>query len=142
MLVGIPNKKVHAKLCVIKKRVNGKTLQYGFVSTGNFNEKTAKIYGDHLLMTSDRVIMADINKVFNTLRKPKNDIIPILKTCKKLMVCPIFMREKIVQHIDREIEEARAGRKAEMIIKVNSLSDRNLIIKLYEAAEALSLIHI
>lgn len=136
VLVGIPNKKVHAKLCVIKKRVNGKTLQYGFVSTGNFNEKTAKIYGDHLLMTSDRVIMADINKVFNTLRKPKNDIIPILKTCKKLMVCPIFMREKIVQHIDREIEEARAGRKAEMIIKVNSLSDRNLIIKLYEAAEA------
>lgn len=136
VLVGIPNKKVHAKLCVIKKRVNGKTLQYGFVSTGNFNEKTAKIYGDHLLMTSDRVIMADINKVFNTLRKPKNDIIPVLKTCKKLMVCPIFMREKIVQHIDREIEEARAGRKAEMIIKVNSLSDRNLIIKLYEAAEA------
>jgi len=136
VLVGIPNKKVHAKLCVIKKRAHNKTLQYGFVSTGNFNEKTARIYGDHLLMTSDRNIMADINKVFNVLKKPKEDYLSVLKTCKSLMVCPQFMREKIVHHIDREIEEARAGRKAEMIIKANSFSDRALIIKLYDAAKA------
>ena len=134
VLVGIPNKKVHAKLCVIKKRAHNKTIQYGFVSTGNFNEKTAKIYGDHLLMTSDRGIMADINKIFNVLRKPKEDILPTLKTCKKLLVCPQFMREKIIAHIDREIEEAKAGRRSEMIIKTNSLSDRTLIEKLYEAA--------
>lgn len=136
VLMGIPNKKVHAKLCVIKKRVNNKTMQYGFVSTGNFNEKTAKIYGDHLLMTSDRVIMADINKIFNVLKKPKEDIIHGLKGCKKLLVCPQFMREKIIQHIDKEIEEAHAGRKALMIIKTNSLSDRELIEKIYEAANA------
>lgn len=136
VLVGIPNKKVHAKLCVIKKRAHNKTLQYGFVSTGNFNEKTARIYGDHLLMTSDRNIMADINKVFNTLKRPKEDHLAVLKTCKNLLVCPQFMREKIVHHIDREIEEARAGRKAEMIIKANSFSDRALIIKLYDAAKA------
>ncbi|MCX8523615.1 polyphosphate kinase 1 [Chryseobacterium formosus] len=136
VLIGIPDKKVHAKLCVIKKRANNKTLQYGFVSTGNFNEKTAKIYGDHLIMTSDRGIMADINKVFNVLKKPKEDYLTVLKTCKSLMVCPQFMREKIMQHIDKEIEEAKAGRKAEMIIKANSVSDRALIIKLYEAAEA------
>jgi polyphosphate kinase len=136
VLVGIPNKKVHAKLCVIKKRILNKTIQYGFVSTGNFNEKTAKIYGDHLLMTSDRGIMADINKVFNVLRKPKGDIVPVLKTCKNLLVCPQFMREKLILHIDKEIEEAKAGRKAEMIIKANSLSDRNLISKLYDAAKA------
>ncbi|MBU4537090.1 MAG: polyphosphate kinase 1 [Weeksellaceae bacterium] len=136
VLVGIPNKKVHAKLCVIKKRVHNKTIQYGFVSTGNFNEKTAKIYGDHLLMTADRGIMADINKVFNVLRKPKTDITAALKACKSLLVCPQYMREKIIQHIDREIEEAKAGRKAEMIIKTNSLSDRSLIEKLYEAAMA------
>ncbi len=73
VLVGLPNKKVHAKLCVIKKRVNNKTIQYGFVSTGNLNEKTAKIYVDHLLMTSNRAIMADINKVLNVFRKPKID---------------------------------------------------------------------
>lgn len=136
VLVGIPNKKVHAKLCVIKKRVQNKTLQYGFVSTGNFNEKTAKIYGDHLLLTSDRVIMADINKIFNVLRKPKTDLIPALKDCKKLLVCPQLMREKIINHIDKEIDEAKSGRKAMMIIKSNSLSDRELIQKVYEAAKA------
>lgn len=136
VLVGLPNKKVHAKLCIIKKRSHNKTIQYGFVSTGNFNEKTARIYGDHLLMTSDRGIMADINKVFNVLKKPKDDYLPVLKTCKHLMVCPQFMREKIVHHIDKEIEEAKAGRKAEIIVKVNSMSDRALIEKLYEAAKA------
>lgn len=136
VLVGIPNKKVHAKLCIIKKRSQNKTIQYGFVSTGNFNEKTAKIYGDHLLMTSDRGIMADINKVFHVLRKPKNDFLPTLKPCKNLLLCPQFMREKITQHIDREIAEAKANRRAEIIIKVNSLSDRDLITKLYAAAEA------
>ena len=134
VLIGLPNKKVHAKLCVIKKRAHNKTIQYGFVSTGNFNEKTARIYGDHLLLTSDRGIMADINKVFNVLKKPKDDYLPILKTCKNLLVCPQFMREKIVQHIDREIEEAKAGKKAEIIVKANSLSDRLLIEKLYDAA--------
>ncbi|SIQ24986.1 polyphosphate kinase [Chryseobacterium sp. RU37D] len=136
VLIGLPNKKVHAKLCVIKKRVHNKTVQYGFISTGNFNEKTARIYGDHLLMTADRGIMADINKVFNVLKKPKDDYIPVLKTCKNLLVCPQFMREKIVHHIDKEIEEAKSGRKAEMIIKANSVSDRALIEKLYEAAQA------
>lgn len=136
VLVGLPSKKVHAKLCIIKKRLNGKTVQYGFVSTGNFNEKTAKIYGDHLLLTSDRMIMADINKVFSVLNKPKEDPLPILKSCNSLMVCPEFMREKILAHIDKEIFEAKNKRKAELIIKVNSLSDRNLIEKLYEAAKA------
>ena len=136
VLVGLPNKKVHAKLCVIKKRVNNKTIQYGFVSTGNLNEKTAKIYVDHLLMTSNRAIMADINKIFSALNKPKVDPTITLKSCKSLMVCPEFMREKIIAHIDKEIEEAKAGRKAEMIIKVNSLSDKTLILKLYEAAQA------
>lgn len=136
VLVGIPNKKVHAKLCVIKKRVNNKTMQYGFVSTGNFNEKTAKIYGDNLLMTCNRSIMADINKVFNLFRKPKLNPEEALKSCKTLVVCPKYMREKIEWHINKEISEAKAGRKAMMIIKVNSLSDRGLITKLYEAAEA------
>lgn len=136
VLTGIPGKKVHAKLCVIKKRLHGKTFQYGFVSTGNFNEKTARIYGDHLLLTSDRNIMADINKIFQALRKPKVDPQQILKNCKSLLVCPHFMREKIYWHIDREIAEAKAGKRAEMIIKVNSLSDRDCISKLYEAAKA------
>lgn len=136
VLVGIPNKKVHAKLCIIKKRVKDKMTQYGFVSTGNFNEKTAKVYGDTMLMTSNPIIMADINRVFSVLKNPKRDPILALEKCKNLMVCPQLMREKIEKYIDKEIEEAKAGRKAEMIIKVNSLSDKELIKKLYEAAEA------
>lgn len=135
VLIGIPNKKVHAKLCVIKKRKNNRTIQYGFVSTGNFNEKTAKIYGDHLIMTSDRTIMADINKIFHVLHRPKQEL-NALKNCKKIMVCPQYMREKIIQHIDREIDEAKSERKAVIIIKINSLSDRELINKLYEAAKS------
>ncbi len=136
VLTGIPNKKVHAKLCIIKKRIQNKTFQYGFISTGNFNEKTARIYGDHLLMTSDRKIMADINKVFEVLKRPRTNLDLALKRCKTLLVSPTLMREKIEVHIDKEIEEAKAGRKAEMIIKSNSLSDKGLILKLYEAAEA------
>lgn len=135
VLVGIPDKKVHAKLCVIKKRSHNKTIQYGFVSTGNFNEKTAKIYGDHLLLTSDRGVMADINKVFNVLRKPKNDLINELKTCKNLVLCPELLREKIYSQIDKEIDEAKAGGKSLIIIKVNSMSDRELIQKLYDATK-------
>jgi polyphosphate kinase len=136
VLVGIPDKKVHAKLCVIKKRFQNKTIQFGFVSTGNFNEKTAKIYSDHLLMTSDRKIMADINKVFNLLNKPKQNPEIALKSCQQLLVCPTFMRKTFLEKIDFEINEAKNGRKAEIIIKVNSLSDRELITKLYAAAEA------
>lgn len=136
VLVGIPDKKVHAKLCVIKKRVQNKTYQFGFVSTGNFNEKTAKIYSDHLLMTSDRKIIADINKVFNLLKKPSQNPELALKSCQELLTCPNLMRNKFLEKIDTEINEAKNKRKAEIIVKVNSLSDRQLILKLYQAAEA------
>ncbi|MFD1770495.1 polyphosphate kinase 1 [Sphingobacterium suaedae] len=136
VLLGIPEKKVHAKLCIIKKRVHNKTIQYGFVSTGNINEKTAKIYGDYCLMTSNRTVMADINKIFAALKKPKVDIFQSLKPCKSLLVCPTDMRAGLIEHLDKEITEVRAGRKAHAVIKVNSLSDKLLIRKLYEAAEA------
>ena len=119
VLVGVPNKKVHAKLCIIKKRINNKTIQYGFISTGNFNEKTAKIYGDYCLMTSNRAIMADINKIFNALKRPKQDLVDSLNNCKALLVCPTHMRNAIMNHLDIEIEEALAGRKAHAIIKIN-----------------------
>lgn len=136
VLLGIPDKKVHAKLCIIKKRIHNKTIQYGFVSTGNINEKTAKIYGDYCLMTSNRTVMADINKIFAALKKTKLTISQSLKPCKSLLVCPMDMRNALMEHIDKEIIEANAGNKAHIVIKVNSLSDRLLIKKLYDAAEA------
>jgi len=71
VLIGVHNMKVHAKLCLIKKVVNKRTTHFGFVSTGNLNESTAKIYGDHCLLTSDRNIMADVNRIFHYLEQPR-----------------------------------------------------------------------
>ncbi|SEG31811.1 polyphosphate kinase 1 [Sphingobacterium lactis] len=136
VLVGIPNKKVHAKLCIIKKRVNNKTIQYGFVSTGNINEKTAKLYGDYCLMTSNKGVMADINKIFNALQRPKVPLVDSIKNNKNLLICPLDMRSEICRLIDVEIAEAKAGRKARVIIKINSLSDKESIKKIYEACHA------
>lgn len=135
VLLGVPNMKVHGKLCVIKKRVKNKIIQYGFVSTGNLNEKTAKIYGDHCLLTSNRAVMADINRVFSYLENWKRGTAP-LNLCKTLVVCPTGMRKQISVWIDREIKNAKAGKTAEIVVKVNSLSDVKLISKLYDAAEA------
>lgn len=135
-LVGVPDMKVHAKICVINKQVNKKTVQYGFVATGNLNEKTAQIYADHFLLTSNRSIINDINKIFRFLENPKVAQMDHLLNCKHLMVCPTGMHGQLSDLIDQEISAAKAEQKAEIIIKVNSLSDQVLIQKLYEAAKA------
>ena len=133
VLIGSPNMKVHAKLCLIKRRTGKKTVQYGFVSTGNLNEKTARIYGDHCLLTSNRNIMADINRIFRFIENPKTGI-NHLKACKTLMVCPTGMRRQLLQLINTEIKHARAKKPAIITAKLNSLSDVQLIQKLYDAA--------
>lgn len=135
VLLGLPNMKTHAKLCLIKKRSGKKIIQYGFVSTGNLNEKTAKVYGDHCLLTSNRNIMADINRIFRYIENPKTGI-NHLKACKTLVVCPISMRKQLIQLINVEIKNARAKKTAAITAKLNSLSDVQLINKLYDAAAA------
>ncbi len=135
VLLGVPNMKVHTKICLIKKVVKGQTTHYGFVSTGNLNESTAKIYGDHCLLTSDRNIMADVNRIFHYLEQPKTRI-QFLKACKTLMVSPVNMRKQLIVLIDKEIRAAKAGKDAGITLKLNSLSDVELISKLYEAAKA------
>ncbi|MEO7120890.1 MAG: polyphosphate kinase 1 [Ginsengibacter sp.] len=134
VFLGTSNLKVHAKLCLIKKRVNNHTIHFGFVSTGNLNEKTAHVYGDHCLLTSDRHIMADVNRMFAYLENPKN--IQPLKACKKLIVSPVSMRRQIHLLIDKEIKSAREKKHAAITLKLNSLSDEDLILKLYAAAKA------
>lgn len=135
VLLGVPDMKVHAKLCLIKKRVNNHTIHYGFVSTGNLNEKTALVYGDNCLLTSDRNIMADVNRIFGYLEQPKNRP-HFLKNCKTLMVSPTGMRKQLMQLINKEIKTAKTKKPASIILKLNSLSDELLINKLYEAAKA------
>ena len=132
VLLGVPKMKVHAKLCIIKKRKGTKTIQYGFVSTGNLNEKTAKVYADHCLLTSNPKIMADANRVFNYLQNWQQGITP-LKQCKTLLISPINLRTSLLQFIDNEIKFAKLGKPASIIIKTNSLSDITLINKLQEA---------
>ncbi len=134
VLIGIPNMKVHAKLCIIKKKSGKKVIQYGFVSTGNLNEKTAKLYADECLLTSNRHIMADINRIFKYLENPKSKV-QHLRACKTLMLCPVMMREQLSQLINTEIKNAKAGKEAYIYLKVNSLSDPEMIQKLYNAAE-------
>jgi polyphosphate kinase len=136
VILGIQNMKVHAKLCVIKKRERSRTFYYGFVSTGNLNERTAKVYADHCLLTSNRNVMADINRIFKFLETPKQPIATAFKACKTLLVSPVEMRKHLLAMIDKEIKTAKAHKKAGILIKVNSLSDTQLIQKLYEAATA------
>ncbi|MDQ2720733.1 MAG: polyphosphate kinase 1 [Bacteroidota bacterium] len=134
VFIGMPNLKVHAKLCLIKRRVHNHTVHYGFVSTGNLNEKTSLVYGDHCLLTSDRHIMADVNRMFAYMEKPQN--IQPLKACKKLIVSPVAMRKQFHVLIDKEIKSAKEDKPASIILKLNSLSDEELIMKLYAAARA------
>jgi polyphosphate kinase len=131
--IGAPNMKVHAKICLIKKRINNHTTHFGFVSTGNLNEKTARVYGDHCLLTSDRHIMADINRIFTYLENQVN--FQPVKACKKLIVSPVTMRNQMHSLINKEIQAARAGIPAAITLKLNSLSDEELILKLYVAAK-------
>jgi polyphosphate kinase len=135
VLIGIPNVKVHAKICLIKKRINNFTIHYGFVSTGNLNEKTARLYGDHCLLTSDRHIMADVNRIFTYLEKWKEGTAP-LKACKTLIPCPTTLRRELVKMVVRETRLAREKKPAAITLKMNSLSDEELIENLTEAAKA------
>lgn len=136
VLIGVPNMKVHAKLCLIKKRLKTKTIQYGFVSTGNLNENTSRVYGDHCLLTSNRKIMADINRIFAYLEHPVMSRLKYLRQCRTLVICPTGMRRRFMHHIDTEIAHAKKGLPASVTLKMNSLSDELLIEKLYEAARA------
>ncbi len=135
VITGVPNMKVHAKLCVITKKKGRKTLRYGFVSTGNLNESTAKIYGDHCLLTANKKVMDDIERVFQYIANPAAGLQPI-RQCKTLLVCPTGMRKDIQSLINNEISNAANGNPAEIILKANALSDEILIHHLYIAAKS------
>ena len=136
VLVGVPHMKVHAKCCLIKKKIKNRTFQYGFISTGNLNEQTSKVYADHCLLTSDRNIMADINRIFAFLDKPIQSRFKLLRDCKTLLVSPTGMRRTLLMQISNEIKAAEKGLPAAITLKMNSLSDNEMIDRLYDAAKA------
>lgn len=129
---GLPDKKVHAKLCLISKRVYKSLKHYGFVSTGNLNESTSRYYGDHCLLTSDKRLTSDIIKVFDYIERPH--LIQKLKLCKTLIVSPLNTRTWFIEKIRNEIRATKGDKHGQCIIKLNSLSDDLLIEELYDAA--------
>ena len=133
--IGLPEMKVHAKICVIKRREFNKTTQFGFVSTGNLNESTAKVYADHCLLTSNRQIMADINRVFDCLERPVPNLTG-LKSCRVLIPAPVSMRKFFQAQIQKQISLSKRKKKCSMVVKLNSLSDDQLIHDIYDAAKA------
>jgi len=131
LIFGIKGLKVHSKICVIERTEDGKNRRYGFISTGNFNESTAKIYTDVTLFTCHQGILKDTSKIFEFF-----DINYRVHRYKHLIVSPHYTRTKFVKLIDREILHALAGRKTFIKLKMNSLSDFKMIDKLYEASNA------
>ncbi len=135
VLTGVPNKKVHSKLCLIRKIKKGENINYGFISTGNFNEKTAALYADHILLTADKDITEDIYHFFELLKKPSLFKSSNFPNFKNLWVSPNTLRNTLNMYINKEITAAKKGEKAHIIIKVNALSDHRLIEKIREAVE-------
>jgi polyphosphate kinase len=131
LIFGIKGLKVHSKICVIDRLEGDKVKRYGIISTGNFNESTAKIYTDVTLFTSHQQILKDVTKIFEFF-----DINYRLHRYKHLIVSPHYSRSKFCKLIDREIHNAQAGRPAYINLKMNSLSDFQMIDKLYDASNA------
>ena len=131
LIFGIKGLKVHSKICVIERLEQDKIKRYGFISTGNFNEITAKVYTDITLFTSHQQILKDISKIFEFF-----NINYKLYRYKHLIVSPHYTRSKFCKLIEREIDHASVGKNAYIKLKMNSLSDFDMIDKLYEASNA------
>ena len=123
--------KVHSKLILIHAKDNGENVYYSNISTGNFNEKTAKLYSDVSLLTADSRIGLEVGKVFYLIESAYRII-----TFDHLLVSPLYTRNKLMELIENEIKNAKKGRNAWIDLKLNSLTDSVVVEKLKEAAEA------
>ncbi len=131
VLFGLPTLKIHSKLCLITRREDDKTVRYAHIGTGNFNEKTAKIYTDFALFTKNQEIASEVESVFEFIEYPYTR-----PSFKYLLVSPLNARKRIYSMIDREIEHANTGFPAYINLKVNNLVDPGLIERLYRASKA------
>lgn len=130
VLYSYPGIKVHSKILYIEREVDEEINRYGYIGTGNFNEKTATLYTDFGLMTNNKKITQELNKVFLVLEG-----IFIVPKAKKLLVSPFTMRYQFVSLVENEILLAQAGKEASIILKMNSLEDKSMIKLLYEASQ-------
>ena len=127
---GVPGLKVHSKVCLITRRNNQQLENFAYIGTGNFQEVTAKRYSDEGLFTFDKRITAEVVKVFEFFDKNYKQHI-----FEHIILSPFSTRKHFIGLIEKEIQNARAGKKAFMSIKLNSLVDEEMIDKLYEASQ-------
>ncbi len=129
VIYGVPGLKVHSKLFLITRKESGTINKYAHIGTGNFNGDTAKVYTDHTLLTSNKQITEEVDRVFNFYFDNFKG-----GSYKHLLVSPFFMRKRIYQLINKEIQNAKANKPASLCLKLNNLVDPEMIRKLYEAS--------
>jgi len=131
LIFGVPGLKVHSKICLIEREEGNGMKRYGFISTGNFNESTAKIYTDYTLFTAHEPILKELNKVFDFFETTYK-----INKYKHLVVSPHYTKNYFKKLIDQEIENAEAGKEAYIKIKMNSFTSHKMIDRLYKASNA------
>ena len=131
LIFGVRGPKVHSKICVIEREEGKGIKRYGFISTGNFNESTAKVYTDYTLFTANQDILKEVNKVFNFFETNYN-----IQKYKHLIVSPHYTKKILKQLIEEEIKNAKAGKEAYIKLKMNNITSYKMIDKLYEASRA------
>ncbi|EJL6399377.1 polyphosphate kinase 1 [Vibrio navarrensis] len=131
VIFGVPGMKIHAKLLLITRREDDQFVRYAHIGTGNFHERTARIYTDFSLLTADQELAAEVRAVFGYIENPFRPV-----KFNHLIVSPRNSRTQLYRLLDSEIANAKAGKKAEITLKVNNLVDKGLISKLYGANNA------
>ncbi len=127
----LPGYKVHAKLLLIRRKEDGKNVYYTNVSTGNFNESTARVYADDALFTANQSIAKEVDMLFHLFESPYTP-----PTFRHLLVAPYMLRDQLIKLINREIRNVKKGKEAWIIIKLNNLVDKQIINKLVSASRA------
>ncbi len=131
VIYGVAGLKVHPKLCLITRLEKKRPVHYCCIGTGNFNEDTAALYTDHMLLTCDRRLTGDVVKLYDFFENKYR-----MATFRHLLVAPFQMRDKFKRLIRTEIRNAQAGRPAHILLKCNNLADQEMIRLLYEAGRA------
>ena len=131
VVYGIVGYKTHAKMIMIVRREGQKLVRYVHLGTGNYHAGNAKMYTDYGLLTTDKELCEDVHRVFQELTGMGKTV-----KLKKLLHAPFTLHQQLMNYIDQEIAQAKAGQAARIIIKVNALTEKQLIDKLYEASQA------
>lgn len=136
IIYSIPGLKVHAKIALVKRKLQDRSTYYGVFSTGNFNESTARFYTDHILLTCNKEMLREAEMLFIFLAKRRRPQLNDTINFRQLLVAQFNLQTEFLKHIETEIQYAKQGLHAAVFIKLNNLEEEILINKLYEASAA------